>query len=155
MENFRLENIEGFLDIKLFLNHLKPEVISLIESLLKVNEVKVNFRLFCLYERGVDGDIVQEIKYFKTKNEVVAADFEQKESGWKLIEIQYLEIGKNRYNPLRASSFIELPTVIKIKHAVVNVKNEDNMCFKWATLSALYPSENHVDRLSNVPTKTA
>ena len=42
-----------------------------------------------------------------------------------------------RYNPLRASSFIELPKSIKDKHACINVQNnDDNKCFLWAVLSA-------------------
>lgn len=67
MKIFRLKNTKGFLDMELFLINLKPQVLSIIERLIEVNEIKVNFWLFCLYERGVSRDIVQEIKYFKTK----------------------------------------------------------------------------------------
>lgn len=39
MKNFWLENTEGFLEMKLFLNHLKLQVMSVIERLKKVNEI--------------------------------------------------------------------------------------------------------------------
>ena len=42
-----------------------------------------------------------------------------------------------RYNPLRASSYIDLPESIKNKQACVNVQNnDDDKCFVWAVLSA-------------------
>ena len=170
MQTFQLRNEEGFRDIKSFLNHLKPQVISKLTDLVsKQQEFKINFRLFCIYEKGVEDNLLRETKFFKTRNETIlqsiglseiydkaseklqkeATDFEQKESGWKLVEILYLELRINRYNPLKASSHIPLPPAIQRKHAVVNVKNEDNMCFKWAVLSALYPADNHVDRVRN------
>ncbi len=36
-------------------------------------------------------------------------------------------------------SFIKTPDFIKFKKAVVNVENEDNYCFVWSVLAALYP----------------
>ncbi|KAH9629435.1 hypothetical protein HF086_013349 [Spodoptera exigua] len=44
------------------------------------------------------------------------------------------------------SSYVNLPQDIKLKKAVINVKNNDNMCFKWALLSGLYPVGKSVDR---------
>ncbi|RWS01404.1 uncharacterized protein B4U79_12594, partial [Dinothrombium tinctorium] len=50
------------------------------------------------------------------------------------------------YKPLRGGSYIDLPLFIKIKKAVVNVKNKDDKCFAYALLSALYPAEDNVER---------
>jgi len=56
------------------------------------------------------------------------------------------------FNPLTGgggSSYIPTPRRIANKHAAVNVKNlHDDMCFKWAILSALFPATQHADRLS-------
>ena len=104
--------------------------------LTKNENVLCTTNLDVLYDKAVE----------KLKNE--ATDFEQKESGWKLIEVQYIEMRVNKYNPLKASSFIALPKGVQNKHAVVNVQNADNMCFKWAVPSALYPIDDHVDRVS-------
>lgn len=65
--------------------------------------------------------------------------FEKKDSGWSLRRIISLEMIVNKFNPLRGTSFVELPQDIRSKKAVINVKNVDSLCFKWALLSALYP----------------
>lgn len=49
--------------------------------------------------------------------------------------INYLEIQINAYNPLRAASHIELPRDIAAKKAIINVRNNDNRCFRYAVLS--------------------
>ena len=57
--------------------------------------------------------------------------------GWCLLNLVSLSINVVRYNPLRASSFIDLPKSIKAKQACINVQNNnDNKCFLWAVLSA-------------------
>jgi hypothetical protein len=38
---------------------------------------------------------------------------------------------------------------LKIKKAIVNVKNTDHECFKWAILSALYPPTDNPHRLAH------
>ncbi|XP_045484598.1 uncharacterized protein LOC123689276 [Pieris rapae] len=59
----------------------------------------------------------------------------------------------NQFNPLRGKSFIELPNDIKTKKAVINVKNTDDACFKWALLSALFPIQKNSDRVISSYTK--
>ncbi|KAJ8929142.1 hypothetical protein NQ314_018197, partial [Rhamnusium bicolor] len=81
----------------------------------------------------------------KTKSE----EFEEQDSGWSLLTLLFLEINMLKYNPMRASSFIPLPPDIYCRKAIVNVKNFDLMCFKWACLSALHPSLNNPDRIAN------
>ena len=55
-----------------------------------------------------------------------------------------------KYTPLKGSSYIELPKYLQTKKAIVNVKNQDNECLKWALLSALHPVEHgrNPDRVS-------
>jgi len=45
------------------------------------------------------------------------------------------------YSPVGGSSWLELPKEIKLKHACVNVKNEDHKCFMWSVLAALHHGE--------------
>lgn len=59
-------------------------------------------------------------------------------SGWRLHEIVHLEINFNKLNRFSGSSYLALPNSIKNKHAVINVRNDDQQCFKWAVLSALH-----------------
>ena len=50
-----------------------------------------------------------------------------------------MEININKFNPLRASSFIELPPEITQRQAVVNIRNNDDYCFDWSIMAALHP----------------
>ncbi|XP_043470382.1 uncharacterized protein LOC122503769 [Leptopilina heterotoma] len=76
-------------------------------------------------------------------------EFYAKGSNWNLQSIIRLEINVNKYNPMRASSYIDLPIKIKNKHACINVQNNDNECFKWAVLSALHPNVSDPKRVSS------
>ena len=53
------------------------------------------------------------------------------------------------YNPITGSSYVRLPKGLANKKACVNVKNDDDKCFLWASLSALHPATSHADRASN------
>lgn len=70
-------------------------------------------------------------------------------SGFTLSSINELLVQVNRYDPLRGSSYMELPKKLTKKKAIVNVQNSDELCFKWAVLSALYPAVRNAQRLSN------
>lgn len=48
-----------------------------------------------------------------------------------------------------ASSFIGLPVKIRLKHACINVQNNDKECFKWAVLSALNATVSHSEHVSS------
>ena len=70
-------------------------------------------------------------------------------SGWALTAILRCIIRIGQYRPLVGSSFIPTPKSLIMKHAIINVHNpDDQMCFVWAILSAMYPAEQHSSRLS-------
>ncbi|XP_011859764.1 PREDICTED: uncharacterized protein LOC105557193 [Vollenhovia emeryi] len=52
---------------------------------------------------------------------------------------------------MRAGCHIDMPEVVKRKKAVINVQSQDNACFAWSVVAALYPAERHVDRKSSYP----
>ena len=66
------------------------------------------------------------------------------------MEVLWLDIA--RYQPLRGGSYIPLPAAVRLKKAVVNVKNKDDHCLRWALRSDLFPASDHVDRPSKYPT---
>ena len=80
--------------------------------------------------------------------EEVLANFQQSGSNWVFQEIQRLEIHFANWKPIRGSTFIPLPTKFKNKRAVVNIKNEDNQCFKWCIARALNPVDKNPNRLT-------
>ena len=73
-------------------------------------------------------------------------------SGWIVDEVLSLRFNVANYNIIgeNASSYIDLPKVIKDKKACINIKNlKDNKCFMWCILASLHPAKDHADRLSN------
>ena len=45
-------------------------------------------------------------------------------------------------------SYIKLPEWIQSKKAVLNIKNDDNKCFKWCVLAGLHPINKNPERVS-------
>ena len=66
----------------------------------------------------------------------------QRGSGWVVDHVSTLWLDIARYKPLRGGSYIPLPAVVKNKKAVVNVKNTDDRCLRWALRSAMFPVAN-------------
>ena len=64
--------------------------------------------------------------------------YEQHGSGWILYKLTRLQLSVWKLNPLRGKTFQSLPLWVQNKHAVVNVRNEDNKCFQWSVLAALH-----------------
>ena len=77
--------------------------------------------------------------------------FEREGSGWTLDEILHLELCVAEYKPLQGSSYIPLPTALSLKHAIINIKNQDNKCFMWSVLAALHPphAKAHPERVQH------
>ena len=63
-------------------------------------------------------------------------------SGWMFLNVEKLVLHTTRWDPINAGSYIELPEVLKNKHAIINMKNQDEECFKWCVLRALNPKNN-------------
>ncbi|XP_072401542.1 uncharacterized protein [Diabrotica undecimpunctata] len=116
--------------------------------------------------------ILKDTKYFTTSNSPIYRDtnleewfekkvvepiskdleeFQERDSGWALKAVVKLGVNINKLTPQLGSSYIELPSQIKRKHACINVKNDDEACFAWAVVSALYPAAKNVDLLSSYP----
>ena len=68
-------------------------------------------------------------------------------SGWMLESITDIKLHTAKWDPLNAGSYMELPTNLKNKKAIINMKNQDDECFKWCVLRALYPKNNHPERI--------
>lgn len=65
------------------------------------------------------------------------------------MEERYVEFAQ--VEPFAGSSFIPLPKDLGAKKAIVNVKNADNECFRWALKSARFPVEKNAERPSRYP----
>lgn len=152
------------------LNNIRDKIKTLINtSLIKHTSLKVNFEYFALFLM-IKNDS-QEMKSFTTKNFTLhqnyefdslmsqvrntlakkIEEFQDRDSGWTFLNSSHLEINVNKYQPLRGSGFIELPAAIKSKKACVNIHNNDEYCFLWSVVAALYPAKSHSERVSSYP----
>ena len=131
---------------------------------------KVQLALVCIMVRfdPVTGDIAaEEQAYFNSAMEIVyeATDLQEvyermktkilesfstylkNGSGWVLKKVVRLDITLSKFKPMRGSSYIPLPNAVRNKGAVINMKNEDDECFKWASTRALNPVEKNSERI--------
>jgi len=77
-------------------------------------------------------------------------EFEDRDSGWTLLNVLNLTLHINKYNPIRPSSYVPLPAKILRRQCCINVNQE---CFKWAVLSALFPQQNMLSASQSMRTK--
>ena len=95
---------------------------------------------------GTDENELYEIMIDTIKEKIDKLQFAEG-SGWRLHSIIKIELHTVEWVPLRESSYIEIPKELKGKKAIINMKNEDNRCFIWCVLRALYPVQKNKDRL--------
>ena len=86
----------------------------------------------------------------RTKGEIEA--WSERGSGWVLERIMVAYVNVARYQPLRGGTY---SANLAKKKAIINVKNRDNECLKWALRAALFPPKdgNHAERTSKYPVK--
>ena len=70
-------------------------------------------------------------------------------SGWRFEKVIKLVLHTTRWDPINAGSYIELPEVLKNKHAIINMKNQDEECFKWCVLRALNLINKNAERIDS------
>ena len=130
--------------------------------------IKVNTVLSGEFQITKANETLEDLKYINTPNAsiyqntdlnlwfkthvqdpliVELSSFASENSGWALKNIVNLMVCINKYNPLRAGSYIDLPAQIKRKKACVNVQNDDDRCFAWAVVSALYIAPSKIAEL--------
>ena len=69
------------------------------------------------------------------------AKFQRQGSNWRFYSLLSLDLLTVKYVPLGGSSYIPLPKFLAAKKAIINLKNEDDECFKWVITRALNPVE--------------
>lgn len=161
-------------DVLRFLRDAQKLFHRRIKNALKRHEnVKVNVNLCCRFAITKNDEIVEELKFFTTKNESILVstnlsewfhdnveekllekieDFQEKDSGWTLREILNLQVNINKYEPLQGgSTYTPLPEWIQAKKAVVNVNNNDDLCFLWSIIAAIAPVTSHSTRVTSYP----
>ena len=75
-----------------------------------------------------------------------------RDSGFALEEVIETNIDFHRFNLIRGSSYLPLPSWLSVKKAIINPKNDDMECFKWAVIAADRWEEidKHPERVSKL-----
>lgn len=153
-----------------FMHSISSRLRKVLDSAIESHiSVKVSFELFVKVILPRDDSM--EIKSFATENIPIFQnytfdellnnisqilckkidEFQEKGSGWSLLDILYIETNINKYSPLGGSSYLDLPKSIKAKKACINIRNSDEYCFAWTVMSALYPNVKNANRVSSYP----
>ena len=70
-------------------------------------------------------------------------------SGWRFERVIKLVLHTTRWEPLYGGSYIPLDPYLANKKALINMQNEDDKCFMWSVLRALYPKDTNPQRVDN------
>ena len=162
----RINGERGY-DQRTFTQYIRPRVIEfLTEEKKKKKPLKMKIVFTCKFKKGNDTNY----GYFHTDIKKITADddlgeiynlliaeilakidkFQNKGSGWQFEQVVSFDIDVDPYRPIRGRSYIKTPRELSGKHAIINVKNErDNMCFKWAVTSAVFPRKKDPQRLDD------
>ena len=151
-----------------FLQIAKPHVINIMD---KNRNIKARLYLNCLMsKKDIDGftttkkfrfhSIGQKIiteatdphEIYNEMRDEIEEEIQKVEqaagSGWVFLQVENLTLCTDIWDPLKGSSYIDLPKELKNKNAIINMKNKDNdKCFLWCVLRALNPKDEHPERI--------
>ena len=90
-------------------------------------------------------DIVEEMI-----REMIEAmeNYNKRGSNWIFKKVIRLDVNFVRWKPLGGSAWIPLPEKLANKKAVINMKNQDDFCFKWCISRAANMVESHPERIT-------
>lgn len=150
----------------------KKQIIDLLQKCIDQHDaIKVHLELFCEAEIASKNeteilklgsgnknltrstDINEFLDEIVEKLKVQSENFEIRNSGWTLLNVKHLLINVNKFCPLSGKSFVKLPKFLESKKAIINVKNNDNLCFLWSLLAfkelQINPKRKNSQRLVN------
>ena len=147
----------------IFLNYAKPPIINIFNSnrniktilylyvLMTQGEREVEFAFHSKIKLVLEGTDLNEIydEMVEEIEEEIQKVQEAEGSGWKYKKVIKLVLHTTRWEPLYGSSYIPLDPYLANKKAIINMKNEDDKCFMWSVLRALYPKDKNAERIDN------
>ena len=147
---------------------------NLLKVLKEMKGLKFNEVLKITFEKQKGNELIEEKPYFNTKkltltNEVEITNFLEttqqqivnkierwisKGSAWIIKSVDGHFINVVRYRPLRGSSYIPLPK--DLRHpakGIINIKNNDDECFRWCHIRHLLPQNKDPQRIKKCDKK--
>ena len=142
-------------------SHIK-DILASMEGIKYIETLKVTF------EKQSGGEIVSKTAYFNSVAQTIinhteiadvlqlskqqilnkVAQWISEGSGWSIgsVDNHYLNIVK--YQPLKGSNYMILPTELRnSSKGLINIKNDDNECFRWCHIRHLDPQDKNPQRI--------
>ncbi len=156
-----------YLDPEVFLYDVEDNVKKMVDEVKKAKKVSMNLSCVLEKEDTKTGNKMEDTFGARSKTKIITlqfgdaydemrdrmlenlSKFQKNGSGWRLKSIYGLEIKIIKYNPLSGSGYSKLPPIIAKKNIVINMKNDDVQCFKWAATRALNPVAKNPNRITN------
>ena len=141
---------------------------NLLKVLKEMKGLKFNEVLKITFEKQKGDELIEEKPYFYTKKQTLTNEVEienflettqeeivnkierwiSKGSAWIIKSVDGHFINVVRYRPLRGSSYIPLPK--ELRHpakGIINIKNNDDECFRWCHIRHLLPQNKDPQRI--------
>ena len=156
-----------YLDPEVYLYDVEEGVKKMVDEVKKSKKVSMNLSCVLEKEDAKTGNKMEDTFGSRSETKVVTlqlgdaygemrdrmlenlAKFQRNGSGWRLKSIYGLEIKITKYNLLSGSGYSKLPPFIVKKNTVINMRNDDTQCFKWAVTRALNPVDRNPNRIIN------
>ena len=147
---------------------------NLLKILNEMKGLKFNETLKIKFEKQNGDELIEENAYLNAEKQTVTNDAEiaellqitqqqilnkiqkwiSKGSGWTIKSVDGHFINVIKYRPLRGYSYISLPK--ELQHpakGIINMKNNDNECFRWCHIRHLLPQNEHPERIKKCDKK--
>ena len=92
---------------------------------------KITSRIYTINNKD---ELKESLNNMASDIEIKIGNFQLKKSGYSINKIEKITIHYDKYNPTRAGKYMELPKWNSLKKACINIKNEDEQCFKYCVL---------------------
>ena len=126
-------------------DHYKVQLILWTEWFKDNNKIEkiINSRMVTVYQNS---NLVYNTLVHSILDMLEALNFPR--SGFSLKKVLYMDVDFHKVHLVTGGTYVELEKWIKDKKAIINPKNNDNECFKWAVIAAIF-NIDHPERMSS------
>ena len=147
---------------------------NLLKILNEMKGLKFNETLKIMFEKQNGDELIKEPAYLNAEKQTITNDvgiaellqitqqqilnkiqkWISKGSGWTIKSVDGHFINVIKYRPLRGYSYIPLPKELQNPaKGIINMKNNDNECFRWCHIRHLLPQDKDPQRIKKCDKK--
>ena len=147
---------------------------NLLKILNEMKGLKFNETLKIMFEKQNGDELIKEPAYLNAEKQTITNDvgiaellqitqqqilnkiqkWISKGSGWTIKSVDGHFINVIKYRPLRGNSYIALPEELQNPaKGIINMKNNDNECFRWCHIRHLLPQDKDPQRIKKCDKK--